>query len=72
MSRWPSTKAKRVFQAPLRIGWRPKPQKKGSSHVQLERTGFPEFTWAFHDSEEIGPVMLAKIAKRTGLTPDDL
>jgi len=72
MSKWPSTKARRVYQALLRIGWKPKPQKKGSSHLQLERTGFPEFTWAFHDSEEIGPVMLAKIAKRTGLTPDDL
>ncbi len=72
MSKWPSTKAKRVYQALLRIGWRPKAQKKGSSHVQLERAGFPEFTWAFHDSEEIGPVMLAKIAKRTGLMPEDL
>jgi len=72
MSKWPSTKAKRVYQALLRIGWRPKPRKKGSSHIQLERSGFPEFTWAFHDSEEIGPVMLAKIAKRTGLTRDDL
>lgn len=72
MSKWPSTKAKRVYQALLRIGWRPKPHKKGSSHVQLERAGFQEFTWAFHDSEEIGPVMLAKISKRTGLTPDDL
>jgi len=72
MSKWPSTKARRVYQALLRIGWRPKPLKKGSSHVQLERYGFPEFTWAFHDAEEIGPVMLAKIAKRTGLTPDDL
>lgn len=72
MSKWPSTKAKRVYRALLRIGWRPKPQKKGSSHVQLERSGFAEFTWAFHDAEEIGPVMLTKIAKRTGLTPEDL
>jgi predicted RNA binding protein YcfA (HicA-like mRNA interferase family) len=28
--------------------------------------------FAFHDGEEIGPRMLARIAKRTGLTPDDL
>jgi hypothetical protein len=28
--------------------------------------------FAFHDGEEIGPQMLARIAKRTGLTPDDL
>lgn len=28
--------------------------------------------FAFHDNEEIGPRMLARIAKSTGLTPDDL
>jgi hypothetical protein len=28
--------------------------------------------FAFHDDDEIGPRMLARIAKRTGLTPDDL
>jgi hypothetical protein len=28
--------------------------------------------FAFHDSEEIGPRMLARIAKRTGLEPEDL
>jgi hypothetical protein len=28
--------------------------------------------FAFHDDGEIGPRMLARIAKRTGLTPDDL
>jgi hypothetical protein len=28
--------------------------------------------FAFHYSDEIGPRMLARIAKRTGLTPEDL
>jgi hypothetical protein len=28
--------------------------------------------FAFHDGDEIGPRVLAKIAKHTGLTPDDL
>jgi predicted RNase H-like HicB family nuclease len=28
--------------------------------------------FAFHDREEIGPKMLARIAKHTGLTPEDL
>jgi len=28
--------------------------------------------FSFHDNEEIGPKMLARIAKRTGLTSDDL
>jgi hypothetical protein len=28
--------------------------------------------FAFHENEEIGPRMLARIAKRTGLKPEDL
>jgi hypothetical protein len=28
--------------------------------------------FAFHDDEEIGPTMLSRIAKKTGLTPNDL
>jgi hypothetical protein len=38
----------------------------------LEREGWPNFVFAFHDREEIGPRMLARIARHTGLTPDDL
>jgi hypothetical protein len=29
-------------------------------------------TFAFHDGAELGPTILAKIAKDTGLTPEDL
>ena len=71
MSKWPSTKARKVYRALLKIGWKPKPGK-GSSHVHLTHPERPDFTWAFHDSEEIGPVMLARIAKHTGLKPKDL
>ncbi|MBZ5648591.1 MAG: type II toxin-antitoxin system HicA family toxin [Acidobacteriia bacterium] len=71
MSNWPSSKARRVYQALLRIGWQPKTSKKGS-HVQLQRAGYPDYTWAWHDDEELGPVALKKIAKYTGLTPNDL
>jgi hypothetical protein len=28
--------------------------------------------FAFHDDDEIGPKMLARIGKRTGLKPEDL
>jgi hypothetical protein len=38
----------------------------------LARDGWPDFVFAFHDDEEIGPHMLARMAKRTGLTPEDL
>ena len=71
MSRWRSTKASRVFAALQRIGWSTKREAKGS-HKVLQREGFAHFVWAFHDRDEIGPRMLARIAKRTGLTPDDL
>ena len=34
--------------------------------------GWVDFVFAFHDDEEIGPRMLARIAKRTGRRPEDL
>jgi hypothetical protein len=34
--------------------------------------GKPDFIFAFHDGEEIGPRMLARLAKHTGLMPEDL
>ena len=70
MSAWPSTRARRVLAALLRIGWRVKRQD-GSHHV-LSRPAWPDFVFAFHDAEEIGPRMLARIAKHTGLQPEDL
>jgi predicted RNA binding protein YcfA (HicA-like mRNA interferase family) len=71
VSRWPATRAARVYAALLRIGWALKREAKGSHRV-LSREGFPDFVWAFHDRGEIGPKMLARIAKRTGLRPEDL
>ena len=71
MSQWPSTKARLVLAALLRIGWKIKRQS-GTSHRILSRSGWSDFVFAFHDREEIGPRMLARIAKRTGLTPEDL
>jgi predicted RNA binding protein YcfA (HicA-like mRNA interferase family) len=70
MSEWRSTKARRVLAALLRIGWRVKRQT--GSHRVLERAGWPDVVFAFHDNDEIGPRMLARLAKVTGLTPDDL
>jgi hypothetical protein len=36
------------------------------------RPDFPNVIFAFHDNEELGPKMLARIAKQTGLKPEDL
>ena len=68
---WPASKANRVLSALLRIGWSVKRQS-GTSHRVLQREGWPDFVFAFHEGEEIGPRMLARLSKRTGLKPDDL
>jgi len=38
----------------------------------LARPGWPDFVFAFHEGDELGPHMLARIARRTGLEPEDL
>jgi predicted RNA binding protein YcfA (HicA-like mRNA interferase family) len=61
-----------VFKALLKIGWSVVSQS--GSHIKLRHrdSKFPDYVWAFHDREEIGPRMLARIAKHTGLTTKDL
>jgi predicted RNA binding protein YcfA (HicA-like mRNA interferase family) len=71
MSQWGSAKARRVLAALLRIGWSIK-RESGGSHRILSRPGWPDTVFAFHDNDEIGPRMLSRIAKKTGLTPNDL
>nr|WP_255556724.1 type II toxin-antitoxin system HicA family toxin [Methylococcus sp. Mc7] len=45
---------------------------KTGSHKTLEHNDFPDYVFAFHDADDIGPRMLARIAKHTGLKPEDL
>jgi predicted RNA binding protein YcfA (HicA-like mRNA interferase family) len=71
MSEWGSAKARRVLAALLRIGWSVK-RERGGSHRILSRPDWPDYVFSFHDAEEIGPRMLTRIAKHTGLKPDDL
>ncbi|SHJ47793.1 Predicted RNA binding protein YcfA, dsRBD-like fold, HicA-like mRNA interferase family [Hymenobacter daecheongensis DSM 21074] len=70
MSQWPASKARQVLAALLRLGWQLK--RQSGSHRTLAREGWPDYVFAFHDGEEIGPAMLARIAKRTGLEPKNL
>lgn len=70
MSSWPATKARRVLAALLRRGWTVK--RQSGSHRTLSKADSPDVVFAFHDDAEIGPRMLARIARHTGLTPDDL
>jgi predicted RNA binding protein YcfA (HicA-like mRNA interferase family) len=70
MSNWPATKARRVLAALERVGWKVKRQR--GSHRLLVHASRPDYQFSFHDHEEIGPRMLARIAKQTGLKPEDL
>jgi predicted RNA binding protein YcfA (HicA-like mRNA interferase family) len=70
MSEWPSTRARRVLAALERIGWQLKRQT--GSHKVLSRDGWPDVVFAFRDSDEVGPRMMARLAKHTGLKPSDL
>ena len=70
MTAWRAVKARRVLAALLKIGWSVKRER--SSHRTLARPEWPDYVFAFHDNVEIGPRMLARIAKQTGLQPGDL
>ena len=70
MRKWPATKARRVLAALLRRGWTVK--RQSGSHRTLSKADKPDVIFAFHDDVEVGPQMLARIAKVTDLTPDDL
>jgi predicted RNA binding protein YcfA (HicA-like mRNA interferase family) len=70
MSGWPSKRGSEVLKALQHIGWSIKREK--GSHKTLARDGWDDVVFAFGDSEEIGPAMLSRIAKQTGLKPEDL
>jgi predicted RNA binding protein YcfA (HicA-like mRNA interferase family) len=68
---WPSVKAPKAPAALLRIGWRIKRQG-GTSHRILERSGWPDILFAYHDRVTLGPTAMKVLARKTGLTPKDL
>jgi len=70
VSRWPAAKARKVLAALLRIGWTIK--RQSGSHRTLGRPGWADYVFAFHEADELGPKMLARIAKHTGLRPEDV
>ena len=70
MTAWAAVKAKQVLAALHRLGWRQK--RQSGSHRTLTREEWPDVVFAFHDKDEIGPRMLVRIARNTGLKPEDL
>jgi predicted RNA binding protein YcfA (HicA-like mRNA interferase family) len=67
---WPAVRARVLLRALLRSGWTIKRQT--GSHRVLWKAGYSDYVFAFHDGEEIGPRMMARVAKGTGLLPEDL
>ena len=63
MTEFSAAKARRVLKALERNGWTLKRQT--GSHKTLAKAGRPDFVFAFHDNDEIGPRMLSRIAKHT-------
>jgi predicted RNA binding protein YcfA (HicA-like mRNA interferase family) len=54
----------------MRIGWRH--DRTLGSHKIMKKDGWADYPFSFHDSEELGPAVLAKISKKTGLQRQDL
>jgi predicted RNA binding protein YcfA (HicA-like mRNA interferase family) len=67
---WRTVRAKELLSALKRIGWSEKRQT--GSHRVLQRSGWADCVFPFHDGVEIGPAMVAKVSKKTGLKPGDL
>jgi len=64
------TTAKQVLAALFRIGWTNR--RPIGKHQLLNRGEWPDYIFAFQDREEVGPRMLARITRKTGLLPEDL
>lgn len=70
MSRWTAIKAKRLLAALEQKGWHVK--RISGSHRILTHPEHGDYVFAFHDKDEIGPRMLARIARKTDIKPEDL
>jgi predicted RNA binding protein YcfA (HicA-like mRNA interferase family) len=70
LSEWRSAKARVVLRALIRKGWVVVSQK--GSHIKLRHPARGSYMFGFHDHEELGRAMISRIAKHTGLTPEDL
>lgn len=63
-------KGKRVLKKLLSLGWTVIRQK--GSHRRLVKLGCQPLTFSYHDSEELGKIKLAQLAKEAGCKPEDL
>lgn len=62
-------KAKRVYRRLRSMGW--VETHRVGSHRKMEKDG-KILTFSWHDSADLGPPALAKLAKEAGCKPQDL
>jgi predicted RNA binding protein YcfA (HicA-like mRNA interferase family) len=70
MSPAPTIKAGRLQMALLRLGWKIK--RATRSHTVLSRPDWPDLVFPFHLRDVLGPRLLTRMAKLSGLKPGDL
>jgi len=68
MSSWPAAKARRVFGALRRIGWRH--ERTVGSHKIMKEDGWADYPFSFHDSEELGLPSLRESQRRRAFNPE--
>lgn len=49
-----------------------RPRCIGEDRAASEAPAWPDYEFTFHEQDEIGPRILARVARRTGLSPEDL
>lgn len=69
MGHLPSLKARELLRILFRCGYVIK-VKRGGSHRLLIHSDGRTLLFAFHDGEEIGPRMLAKVLKDARISPE--
>jgi predicted RNA binding protein YcfA (HicA-like mRNA interferase family) len=72
LSQWPSVKAKQALKALLKIGWVVVSQSGSHKKLKHQASAYPMYVWSYGDGDELGSKILSRIAKHTGLRPEDL
>jgi predicted RNA binding protein YcfA (HicA-like mRNA interferase family) len=65
-------KAKQALKALLKIGWVVVSQTGSHKKLKHHAAAYPMYVWSYGDGDELGSKILSRIAKHTGLRPEDL
>ena len=65
-------KAKQALKALLKIGWVVVSQSGSHKKLKHQTSTYTMYVWSYGDGDELGSKILSRIAKHTGLRPEDL